>query len=203
MTARRRADDAGFTVVEMVVTCGILSLVLATLLSVLNAQTNASIRIHAVVNSQEDVRFAMTTMARDLRAAEPIVALATAADYANQIQVQLKDGTGASLGYVRWILDPTAKTVQRQTLSGPNGTVTGTTLTLPRVRNADASIPVFRYYDSSGTQLTAGVATAADFANCTIRVHLSLQADTNPGPLPFLLETDAEVRNRLPGGIGC
>jgi type II secretory pathway pseudopilin PulG len=201
MTARR--DDGGFTVVEMAMTCAVLSLVLATLLSVLNAQTKAAARIHAVVNSQEDVRFAMIAMARDVRAAEPIVGLANAADYGNQIQLQLKDGAGASLGYVRWILDPTARTVQRQTLSGPNGTVTSTTITLPRVRNADSAIPVFRYYDSAGTELTAGVATAADFANCTIRVHLALKADTNPGPLPFLLETDAEVRNRLPGGIGC
>jgi type II secretory pathway pseudopilin PulG len=198
-----RRDAAGFTVVELSITCALLSVVLISLLSLLDSQTRAERHLHAVINSQEDVRFAMLAMARDVRAADPVLALTNVADYGNQIQVQLRDGSGASLGYVRWLLDGAAQSVSRQMLSGPNGTVTTTVFTLPRVRNAQDGLPLFRYYNSDGTELTAATATPADVANCTVRVHISVKADTNPGPKPFLLDSDAEVRNRLPGGIGC
>ncbi|HZQ28067.1 MAG TPA: hypothetical protein VFA94_10255 [Acidimicrobiales bacterium] len=201
--SRDTADMRGFTVVELTVTCAVLSLVLVSLLSLLDSQTRAERHLQAVVNSQEDVRFAMLAIARDVRAADPLLPLSSVDGYANQIQLQLRDGSGTSLGYVRWILDPAAQAVSRLVLSGPNGTVTSTVFTLPRVRNAQDGLPLFRYYNSDGTELTASTATTADFANCTVRVHITLEADTNPGPKPFQLDSDAEVRNRLPGGIGC
>jgi hypothetical protein len=30
-----------------------------------------------------------------------------------------------------------------------------------------------------------------------------LSSDSNPGPLPFTETQDVEVRNRLPGNVGC
>src|SRR5581483_3096817 len=142
--SRDTADMRGFTVVELTVTCAVLSLVLVSLLSLLDSQTRAERHLQAVVNSQEDVRFAMLAIARDVRAADPLLPLSSVDGYANQIQLQLRDGSGTSLGYVRWILDPAAQAVSRLVLSGPNGTVTSTVFTLPRVRNAQDGLPLFR-----------------------------------------------------------
>ena len=194
--------DAGYTVVELAVTVALLTVVLTSLLGVLDSQTKASRRVEAVVNNQEDVRFALLALARDVRAADPLVALPDVAAYPNRIELQLRDGSGVPLGWVRWSLDGTG-TLTRADLSAPNGAVVGTSYRLSNVRNATAGLPVFRYYNSARVELTPANATAADFANCTIRVHLAVEADTNPGPRPFRIESDAEVRNRLPGGIGC
>ena len=195
--------EAGFTVVEMAVTVALLSIVLTTLLGVLDAQTRASRRVEAVVNNQEDVRFALLALARDVRAADPLGPLPDVGAYATRVELQLRDATGASLGWVRWWLDTATGVITRADIAGPGGSVMATSYRLSRVRNAQSALPLFRYYNSAGVELTAVNATAADFANCTVRVHLAVEADTNPGPRPFRIESDAEVRNRLPGGIGC
>lgn len=182
---------------------GLLVLVLSTLLSMLSSQTAAERRVRANVDNQEDVRFALVAMARDIRAADPLLPLASITDYSNKVEVHLKGSDGNTIGYYRWVFDPVASTLSRHTLSGPGGTVTGTTYKVNRVRNADAGVPLFRYFNSLGTELSAATATTGDFANCTVRVHIALHADAMPGPLPFTSESDAELRNRLPGGIGC
>ena len=42
-----------------------------------------------------------------------------------------------------------------------------------------------------------------DPANCAVRVHIELQSDSQPGPLPFTVTQDVHIRNRLPGNVGC
>jgi hypothetical protein len=189
--------------VETVLASALLLLALSTLLQVLDVQMRADRRIRAAVNNQEDVRFALLAIGRDVRAADPLLPLASTPDYANKIELQLSASDGSSLGAVRWTFDPVAKTLTRATLSGPGGTVVGTSYQIVRVRNADVGSPVFRYYTSTGAELNAATATIGDFANCTVRVHIALWADATPGPAPFSSESDAELRNRLPGGIGC
>jgi hypothetical protein len=88
-------------------------------------------------------------------------------------------------------------------LASAGGAALTTAVTLTRVRNAELGVAMFRYYNSIGAELTAETATVADFANCPIRVHITVYADSTPGPEPFGSESDAELRNRLPGGIGC
>lgn len=198
-----RRDEAGFTAVELVITSLLLSIITAAVLSVLVSQTKAERRTSAVVNSQEDVRVALTTIVRDLRSADPMLSPATVDAGAYQVDLQLNDKNG-NLVTIRWTLDKVNQQLLRQTLSAPGGTVTGTTYRLSRIHNGDGTgTPVFTYFNSLGAQMTASNSTANDLANCSIRVHISLTADTNPGPAPFTLESDAELRNRLPGGVGC
>lgn len=195
--------EGGFTVVETVLAASMLLLVMTTFLGLLDSQTKAERRLRHAVDNQEDVRFALLAVARDVRAADPLLPLASVADYSNKIEMQLKNTDGTSRGYVRWTFDAVTTTLTRQTLSAPGGAATGTTYSVTRVRNADVGVPLFRYYNSENTELTSAVATSGDFANCTIRIHITLWADANPGPAPFSSESDAELRNRLPGGIGC
>ena len=44
---------------------------------------------------------------------------------------------------------------------------------------------------------------ADDAAYCAVRVRIQVASDSNPGPLPFTQTQDVEVRNRLPGNVGC
>lgn len=195
--------DAGFTVVETAMAAALLAIVMATLLQMLDVQTRAERRVRASVDNQEDVRFALVAMARDIRAADPLLPLPSTAAYSSMLELELKTSAGAHVSYVRWQLDPTAATLTRQTLAAAGGVASATTYSLRRVRNASVGVPLFRYYNSSGAELTPDTATVADFANCTIRVHITVYADSSPGPAPFGSESDAELRNRLPGGVGC
>lgn len=204
---RRRSggEEAGFTLMEVVVTCLVMMIVLGALLGVLESGTKVEARTQAMINSQEDVRFAMAEVLRDLRAADPLLPLPSVGAYTSSFEA--RHGEPASPGYLRWRVDPVSSSLVRELLSGAGGTATATTYRLERVRNLDAGSPLttFRYFNSEGTELTGTNATPADFANCTIRVSVTIKADTDraPGLQPFSLTSDAELRNRLPGGVGC
>lgn len=205
LRARHPHGAEGFTLVEVSVTALVMTTVLAALFGVLESGTKVEGHTQAMINSQEDVRFAMAEVLRDLRAADPLLPLPNVGDYTSRFEV--RHGDAASPVYTRWSLDPTTSTLVRQTLTGAGGTPTATTYRLERVRNGDAgaTVTTFRYYNSEGTELTAGNATPGDFANCSIRVSVTLKADSDPEPglQPFTLTSDAELRNRLPGGVGC
>lgn len=205
LLGRHRRSAEGFTLVEVAVTGLIMMTVFAALFGVLESGTKVEGRTHALINSQEDVRFAMAEVLRDVRAADPLLALPTASSYASSFE--LRHGESDAPVYIRWSLDLTTSMLVRQTLSAPGGTPTATTYRLERVRNGDAGnvVTMFRYYNSEGTELTTGNATASDFANCAIRVSITIKADTDPAPglQPFSLTSDAKLRNRLAGGVGC
>ena len=75
------------------------------------------------------------------------------------------------------------------------------------MRNVDTGTPVFTYYGQHNEDLVAQTLANGgnlhDAANCAIRVHIELSSDSNPGPLPFTQTQDVEIRNRLPGNVGC
>lgn len=200
MSAR---DEAGFTVVEVTMASALLLIVMTTLLQVLDSQTRAERRVRAAVNNQEDVRFALVALARDVRAADPLLPLATVSSYGSALEVEHRRTDGTHDSYVRWVFDPSARELRREVLSVPGGAAQSVTFRLSRVRNGDVGVTLFHYFNSWGVELTPTTATTSDFANCTIRVHITLYADSSPGPAPFSSESDAELRNRLPGGVGC
>lgn len=209
MTARRRGNaENGFTVVELTIASVVLAIVVASMVGLLDSQTRADKRIQALVNSQEDVRLALTAVSRDIRAADPMIAQATLDDYRDQIDMTLYDPSGASR-HVRWKLDPSAQVLTRATIA-TDGT-SSTTYRVPRVRN-DASTtaqPLFSYYDGANNNLL-GLNSApgqsstlpGDMVRCTSRVHVRIVADTNPGPQPFTDEADVELRNQAASSSG-
>lgn len=190
---------------EVAVTGLIMMTVMAALFGVLESGTRVEQRTQAMINSQEDVRFTMGEVLRDLRAADPLLPLADVSSYPSSVELQY--GEAGAVTVVRWTLDSSTGTLTRTKLTGPGGTADGTTYRLESVRNAEGATPttLFRYYNSEGTELTAANATGADFANCTIRVRVTIKADTSPdrGMQAFTLTSDAELRNRLPGAVAC
>lgn len=204
LRARLERDDGGFTLLEAMLATAIMSVVLALFFSMLFSMQKVQTRNEALVANEQAARQVLVQLGRDLRAADPLRTFTNKATYRNQVEMRLIDSAGAAR-IVRWEFDSTAKTLTRKTFDS-TGTILRTTgPVLPRVRNAEVGgMPVFSYYSQSGIELVdSGDATAADVGNCAIRVQVRIRSNANPGPEPFEVESDAELRNRLPGGIGC
>jgi prepilin-type N-terminal cleavage/methylation domain-containing protein len=196
-----RRGTSGFTVVELTVVILVLGIVTASVYALLNVTRRSERTQEALVNNQEAVRLAMVEMAKDLRSADPLQTLSSVSDYQNGFDASLTPASGSGTDtVVRWRLSGT--TLTRSILSGVGGTVTSSKTVLTNVRNISKNVPMLRYYNSNGAEITTS-STAADYVNCTIRVHMTITADSDPGPLPFTQNSDVQVRNRLPGGLGC
>jgi type II secretory pathway pseudopilin PulG len=203
-------SEAGFTLVELVMAMMILMVVLALFFNMLVSLTKTEQRAQALVANEQDVRFELTQLAREVRAANPLVVLPTTDQYSNQITLILGP-TGGTQEVVRWNYDtdpdsPTYLRLAREVMtdSSFSATVVSRSWFLTRVRNLEIGKPIFTYHDAENQDMVAdGDYTNSDIANCAIRVHIELSADSNPGPLPFTEIQDVELRNRLPGGTGC
>jgi type II secretory pathway pseudopilin PulG len=178
----------------------IFSILIGTLLGSLDVATRGQARQDALVTNQETVREAILQMDRDFRDANPIEALTSSSSYPSEIETADIAPNGTTQ-YVLWQL--TGTTLTRSLLTAPGGTTISTQTYLTNVTNNATGTSLYRYFNSAGTELTPTNNTAGDFANCTIRVLITVAAASDPGPLPFSESSDVEIRNRLPGGIGC
>jgi prepilin-type N-terminal cleavage/methylation domain-containing protein len=204
-------DEQGFSIIEVMISTAILLIVLAMVFGVLVSLTRSEDRAQRLVGNEQNVRFELDQLAREIRAANPLVPLlnvTTADQYENQIEMVLGP-TGGTQTVVRWTYDTTAKQMVRQLMSdtSASATVVAQSFYLARVRNIETGTPVFTYYGQHSEDLVAQTLANGgnlhDAANCAIRVHIQLISDSNPGPLPFTQTQDVEVRNRLPGNVGC
>ena len=190
---RRRPDDAGYTVVELSITMLIAAILTTSILGYLVSQSNAERRIQAVSANQQSLRLALVEISRDIRAADPLMPLSSAADYQTTVQVTLKDVATEVDRIVRWRVDGTTSTLYREELDA-DGTVTGRSFSLPGVAGTQA----FWYYRGDGTGYLLDGTDSASIASCAIRVHVALTAAPDPGPAAQTAEADIELRNRVP-----
>jgi prepilin-type N-terminal cleavage/methylation domain-containing protein len=205
-------DERGFTIIEVTIATSIMLVVLAMFFATLTSLTQSEDRSQRLVSNEQNVRFEFDQMAREVRAANPLVPLpnaSTAAAYQNQIEIVLGP-TGGTQQVVRWFYDSTNERLVRQVLSDVSSTATvvSQSFFLTHVRNVETSTPVFAYYGQQNQDLVAlalanGSTQYDDPASCAIRIHMVLTSDSNPGPVPFTETQDVELRNRLPGNWGC
>lgn len=200
-------QEEGFTIVEVTIVSAILLLIMAAFFGTLISLTKTEQRTSALVSNEQDARFVLNDLARDIRAANPMTTFSTTAAYQSQVEVRL--GIGANQQVVRWVYDTnpasaTFRSLLRQTVDPTTGAVLTSTERLRNVRNAERtpSVPMFGYKSQTGIDLIAA-GIPADVGNCAIQVHIVITADSNPGPEPFTVVSDVQLRNRLPGGVGC
>ena len=207
----RRDDERGFTVIEVTIASGIMVAVLAMFFSTLVSLTKSEDRSQRLVGNEQNVRFELDQLAREVRAANPLVPLlnaTTASDYSDTIELVIGP-TGGAQKVVRWTYDKVREEMVRQLMSDTSSAATVVTQSffLNRVRNVEVNMPVFTYYGQHNQDLVqqalANGGNMHDAANCAVRVHIVLMSDSNPGPVPFTETQDVEVRNRLPGNVGC
>ena len=210
-TCQAREDDCGMTVMELVIATALLLMVTTMIFSFMVSVQNTDRRAQAVVSNEQDARFVLSEIARDIRASNPMETFTQVDTYRNQLQLTLGEGT--TMKRVRWVYETTSsssryKQLRREVLDNTTGAVVSSSTRLTRVQNIVRSpvVDLFGYYSQTGVDLVAAGNTPADadnVGNCTIRVAVTITADSNPGPEPFTVTQDVEVRNRLPGGIGC
>src|SRR4029077_19364833 len=105
----RRDDERGFTVVEVTITSAIMVVVLAMFFSTLVSLTRSEDRSQRLVGNEQNVRFELDQLAREVRAANPLVPLlnaTSASDYSSTIELVLGP-TGGAQQVVRWTYDTT------------------------------------------------------------------------------------------------
>jgi prepilin-type N-terminal cleavage/methylation domain-containing protein len=212
LVQRRKDEEGGFTLVEVTMVSAILLIIMASCFAMLMSLVKTEHRTSALVGNEQEARFVLTEMARDIRAANPMRPLpgvSNASIAAYETQLQLAVGPPASQTLVRWVYDtavgsPTYGSLLRKTIDPVNGAELSSVVRLTNVRNAERTPPVsmFSFRSQSGVDLIAA-GQAADVAACAIQVHIVITANSNPGPEPFTVNSDAQLRNRLPGGVGC
>ena len=208
MLAERAGRDDGMTVVEVMIVSAIMMVVMAIAFGGLVTLTNSENRTQAMVANEQSVRFVLSDFARDIRGADPVTHWASSDDYAFKIQMEV--GPTGDKSLVLWEYDPAARTITRSVTAGPGSP--STVVRVTSVRNQERGYKFLQYFDAAAT------ATAADddteelvdageppgtIADCSIRVRVTVAADSNPGPEPFVESLDVHLRNRLPGGFGC
>ena len=186
---RGRGED-GFTMIELVIVALISSLLLGSILGILDGQTRAERRVSAIADNQELVRQALVTMQRDLRSAEAIVAPTDTSTASRRVDLVHVDFDSGARSHLRWRVDAAAGELVREAVA-PSGSV-ATTYRLTGVEPTSS----FRYFAADGRELSTGNGTAWTLAACTARVRVQLGAAPTAGPAPLAVTSDVELRNR-------
>ncbi len=116
---------------EVTIVSALLLLVLAAFLGTLQSLTAGEKRASALIDNEQDVRFVLLDLAKDVRASNPMNVFATKTRYATEVQMEI--GTSASKTVVRWVYSTTAgstyQTLRRDVMS--NNTPTATVVVVP------------------------------------------------------------------------
>ena len=211
--ARRRRGEGGFSLLELVAVVGITSIFGIAVTQGLQSFTATTTSTQNKSFALADVRGAVEAIARDLRAANPIEAIAATlpvSQYDNRISFTVWCATvgdnGCSSGNARKVTYEVAANGLTQT-SGlsvrpllrpdPGMTTLAADLRPGAVVNTAAQ-PVFTYYTRSGTVLsTTGGTPATTFRNCTktVKIHLVVMADPRRPDSAINLVTHVDLRN--------
>jgi prepilin-type N-terminal cleavage/methylation domain-containing protein len=197
--------DRGFTVVELSISMAISGVLMVAMLGILVSQSNAERRVSSFADNLEELRQTSVALQRDLRSSEPLVDLPTAPEFAKRIDLLVYRNINASTAVsLRWRVF-VAGTGERQLIREELDASGNPTAVTYRLRGlADGA--VFSFYKADGVAFDVSPASTEqphDIADCTVRVRFALRAAPNRGPAPAQLTSDAQLRNRLPGGVGC
>jgi prepilin-type N-terminal cleavage/methylation domain-containing protein len=201
---RMTRDDSGFTVVELAITMMIAAIVSVAITGILVSQQNAERDVHRFTLNLEDARQAMVEIQRDLRSAEPLIAVGQTSELQWKLDLKMYESISSDVPlHIRWRANTVTDELVREELDG-SGNIIATTYRLRKVVNDDPTQPLFRYYPAGDTNVPAydvnapGL-TPGDVAYCAVRVRIDLRATPNGGRKPVRLVSDVQLRNKLPG----
>jgi len=190
-------DERGFTITELVVAVGLMSIVMVISLTFLDQATNVSSRAIKDVNTENDARLVLRTITQDLRAAQPSTidfsgAVSTCPSPSTPgtcIHFTIVRDTAANPGCesdITYGLIGTAIKESRQDYGCVrNITLTGKTV----ITNlANGTSPLFTYYDKQGNLLTSSQAAAGS-------VGVLLMVNYQRGAPVLSLSSYASLRN--------
>lgn len=208
---RRARDEAGFTMTEVLIVTLVMGFVSLMLLQTLDSFTRTTARVETRSFVLNESRFALETITRDLRAANPIDAVTPVSLYDNQVSFSVYCTNTGINGCGSDNLRPITYRVQNNQLQRVVGTETRRlagplgTSSLPTAQRAGAVInssaePVFTYFDRNGVKLlTTGASTSppSHFRDCarSVQIKLKVRSDAGIGGETTDLSTRVDLRN--------
>lgn len=218
MSSPERADDGGFTLIELVIVTAIMVVVLVMASSGLVSLSNGANRDTAVVQEEQQASTELTQMARDIRSAHALV-IPSGFTVSNQIELQVNSGAGScslpgppasKYALVEWIYQPsatpTSSTLKREVLTCTGASVQSTAWILKRVANGSSN-PMFKYFNQYGNNISTALPGA--IAACTTRIGIDLLVGSvTTTVVPFETKqsvalTDQVVALSQPGNGQC
>ena len=204
LRARRpeAGSDAGFTVVELAIVGLIASILLVMAGTSLISLDRTTSRTDSLVQQEQSASTVMARIERDLRSADAI-SIPSGTEPADELQLAILGVGGATTG-VRWVYDPTARTLTRETLVG--GSYQPTSTSISNLANSSSS-PVFSYFDSSHTAIPD--TSPSDIATCATAVDVDIQlSSSTAGVGNFDETTEVALTNQVqaltdPGNGQC
>jgi prepilin-type N-terminal cleavage/methylation domain-containing protein len=191
------SDERGFTLIETLVTLGLMSIAMVIAFAFIDNVTSISSRASNDVIAEDNLRLALRTLTEDIRAASPPTITFTGP--ASTCPTASTPGTCISFTIVRdtsanpscqsvityGLLGSALKESRTDTGCATNLTMTGKTISSSVV---NGTTPLFSYYDKQGNPLTSGQESAG-----SVGIVLLVQYQTNS---PILsLSTYASLRN--------
>ena len=229
--------ENGFTVVELIVAIFIGTLVLTAIYSFINMAQSSSSGIERRVSAQQDARGALELMAMELRmtsynplSLRPWVNASCSGLSVNQIYRGIQEATANLITIemdlngngiigdvnnevIKYVYDSSNKEITRSTNCGPAEPFLGakninTDQKTVSVENNAAGIPVFRYFNATGTDITSTVGGTPTDLNWGIpgirRIQMTLVVDTwskdigsNAAPRRIIYSTSVIPRNHF------
>jgi prepilin-type N-terminal cleavage/methylation domain-containing protein len=183
----RRSDQGGFTLVELLIAMllfGIIgSVVTAGIVTSLQSAAATSARIDAV----QELELAMQQIARDLRAADPLLTVPGAYESRLGASIQ-RDGSTRDVYYGIVPTDSADPAGERQLVRDDSGRALVTS-----IDNGDAADPVFTYLDRFGEPIECTTDCAEQyFLTRQVQIRLVRVIENST---PAVVETRVSVRN--------
>jgi type II secretory pathway pseudopilin PulG len=221
--AWRLRRDQGFTTIELLMTCLIMTIVVAMAGTALYSISMAANRNDANVSNEQQASNVMTQMSRDIRSAASISFpnFSTSTPPSNQIELVDNQVSGSSLTMVPvlWTYTTTSLTCTSAGVSAPclvrdtqvNGSFVPDRNHSISLANKITTDPVFAYYTfSAPDSALSALSTPTEFTLCTtaVGVDLVVSSTTDNAKSTFKLTDQIALANQLstltaPGNGEC
>jgi len=198
----RTHDDAGFTLVELVIGTLLAAIVGTLMLGSLASGQNSERSLEEISASQEDLRRALVEITRDLRAAEPLWydrAVTPAADPAKELRLERWEINATTPTYIRWHITG-GELVRDVVTVDPVTDTLQTVATTYRLLGVDATLTGFAYTYPTATNPEKDVVLSpvdwGRLTECTNKVLVQLRAASLRGKHPTLVRGEINLRNQ-------
>ena len=207
-TARRHADQAGVSVIELAMVVFLMGIFGLVIMTTLDSFTRTTKTVQDKSRALNDARTALETITRDLRAANPIDEYAIGSYntearfsvFCSTPGVGTCNSSGLRPVVYRVVSNRLERVVGAQAptvLLGPSGP---THLPVGQQRGAvvnGASQPPFTYYDKNGVAFDTATALPRTIHDCTRSVKIHLKAVAEPADLTDTIDlfTQVDLRN--------
>lgn len=169
-----KENQKGFSLIELMVVVGILSLIILGLVTFFTGGARSWIAGQSQLKAQREARQTMDWMVKEIRVGKEIV---DGSDISVTVKIPVFDSDGLINGYnnINYELDGT--TIQREDIP-----------LIDNVLNENGE-PIFTYYNNTGVEINPPDSTVS-------KLHINLKADVDDDGRPDItLNSDIDLRN--------